>query len=389
MIITSRYLKKYTLSEKLTFFRNGEKYFLTLIDLIEKAQKEIHLQIYILCDDVIGNKVSNALIKAANKGVKVYLVLDAHGSKELSTEFIEKLKTAKIIIRFFSPINLFKFKFWRRLHQKVLVVDRQFVMIGGINIADRYHGNQENPPWLDFAVLVEGKIAEEAARLCFNILKYRFYRSRIKNKTKTTTNKDSILVSIRQHDIFRRKKNISTGYKYAIRHAEKSITIFASYFFPGRQILRLLRKASQRGVKITLVLSSQTDVAILKRAMNHLYFWLFRKNIIIYEYQATVIHAKVAIVDNQWLTIGSYNLNHLSEYGSIELNVDIIDKNWVSQVNAIFEQIIKNECSIVNPENYFKKKKIVGRIIDSIAYYTMHSVFWLIMYMSKKEIKGK
>ncbi len=389
MQIRPYYLVSYRHATSLQFLRSGEAYFQTMIRIIDAAKKEIHLQIYIIEDDRTGQEVALALKRAANRGVSINIVLDSFGCLNLSNSFVDDLASQGIRVRFFSSLfNFFKLKLGRRLHQKVLVVDDRYVLIGGLNIAARYRGDAENPPWLDFGVLAEGEIALEASKLCSNILNKKFAKQRrLRRLHSFSLNllKASPLVRLRQHDYVRRRNSISQSYKYSMRHAEKTLTLVASYFLPGNLVLRRLRKASERGVKITIVLSEMTDAPFLKRATNYLYRWLLRNNVTIYEYKPAMVHGKIAIADDEWVTIGSFNFNHLSEYGSIELNVDVLDSAWAMGVRKILDEIIRNDCNEVTNDKYIQRRTFMGRIFDATAYYSMHFVFWFIMYMSKRE----
>ncbi len=138
--------------------------------------------------------------------------------------------------------------------------------------------------------------------------------------------------------------------------------IFASYFLPGRLERKLLRLASSRGVDINIVLAAESDTPIFRRATSFLYDFILRNNIRIYEYLPSNLHAKVATVDGKWSTIGSYNLNHISDYGSIEMNVDILDEAFTKKFEKILRTIIKNDCRQVTFEEYLRRKTLFTQI---------------------------
>ena len=143
---------------------------------------------------------------------------------------------------------------------------------------------------------------------------------------------ENVKVKVVQNNWYRNKIEILKSYRSALKHAQNRMTIFASYFLPGRNERRLLRNASRRGVDIKIVLSAESDAPVFKRATNFLYDFILRNNITIYEYLPSNLHAKVATVDGNWSTIGSYNMNHLSDYGSIEMNADILDNRVCRKV---------------------------------------------------------
>lgn len=144
--------------DNIVLVHSGEDYFLRLRNIISKAQNEIHLQSYIFENDTTGLEIAEALKEAANSKVKVYVLLDGYGSSKLPNNFLEILKQNGINIRFFSPLfSKNNFYIGRRLHHKVVVVDGEIVLIGGINIANKYRGSNTEHPWLDYAVQIESK----------------------------------------------------------------------------------------------------------------------------------------------------------------------------------------------------------------------------------------
>ena len=169
-----------------------------------------------------------------------------------------------------------------------------------------------------------------------------------------------------------------------IKESKSEIILVNAYFMPGFVIKRLLQNASKRGVKVKLMLSQTSDIYFMKRAMNHYYKWLLENNIEVYEYKPSVLHAKVAIFDNRYSIIGSYNLNNLSEYASIELNVDIKDENFNITFKAVLDNILKNDCSKVDP-NYMLRKNIISRALDTSAYYLLYFSQELLFFFTRKD----
>ena len=156
--------------------------------------------------------------------------------------------------------------------------------------------------------------------------------------------------------------------------------IMASYFLPGRNERRLLRFASRRGVDIRIVLAAESDAHVFKRATNFLYDFILRNNIRIYEYLPSNLHAKVATIDGTWCTIGSYNLNHLSDYGSIEMNADILNSKFVRGFEAMLLGIIEKDCRQVTVREYSRRKSWFSRLADWTSY-QMIRLLMRIMFM--------
>jgi cardiolipin synthase A/B len=360
------YLKTFTVAESISFHQSGPDFYHTLLSLISEANETLHIQMYIISDDDIGKIVLNALLKAAARNVEIFIIADGYGSRHLSEVYIQKLQDAGINFRLFSRISLFKnLSLGRRLHHKIVVADGQRALIGGINIADRYHGTKDKEAWLDFALEIRGPVCEQLEKICYQIAEKKFIRNPKTNPHIPAITKP-VRISIRQNDWFRKKEQIYQSYNLAIQNAQKDILIFASYFLPGLRLRRALEAASKRGVKITIVLAGISDIPLALNGTYYLYHWLHKHNIQIYEWQKSVLHAKLAIVDDEWMTIGSFNLNHLSTYASIELNIDIQNPEFVSQTKTYLEKLIDTGC-IEIPKN--RKRSILIRTREVIAYY--------------------
>ncbi len=375
--------------------KGGSEYFVLLKKLIDEAKKLIHLHAYILQDDIAGRQVINSLKEAASRGVQVYLILDSFGSTNLKNKIISEIKQAGINFRFFTPLISRKgFHLGRRLHQKVLVVDSQKALIGGINIAERYLGSPQDPAWLDFAVLLQGSIAKEINKSCLKIWQKNFFkRNRPAKHSKRDVLKPqdftshSSFVRIRKNDWAIRKLEIAKSYRYIFKNAENYITIIGAYFLPSQPMRHLIKKARERGVKVKVILAKKSDEKFFKLAVNFLYRWLLRHNIEVYEYEPTVVHAKVAIADDLWATIGSHDLNFLSTYGLVEMNVEIFDRQFVLNFKNEINKIISQDCSLVS-SNYLRQKSKPKKLIEWLAYHLVSLALWFLTFFNIQEIKN-
>jgi len=380
-----RLFKKYKSGNNVSFVKSGEEYFNLLKKIIREAQHKIHFQTYILDDDSTGRMVVDELINAKERGVEVYLLIDSYGSRNLSKNFPKKIIDLGIHFRYFAPVITSKgFCLGRRLHQKIVVIDSKIALIGGINIADRYMGTADKKPWLDFALLVGGKICEDISNICDGFWERKFLNKRIKNNIKKLDNKIYPLLRIRQNDWIREKNQISRSYKNAFRNAEKYITIVGAYFLPSRKLRHLLKKAVERGVKVKVILSKKSDERIFQLAMDYLYRWMHKNNIEIYEYYPSVVHGKAAVVDDTWLTIGSHDLNFLSTYGLIEMNIDVVDSDLAKQFNSYLENIIKNECIKVTKE-HLEKRWFFERFLSWMTYVLVRISEWFLIFLIRND----
>ena len=355
-------------STYLSILKSGEAYFKQLHALIEEAKEEIHIQTYIFENDHIGNRIANALIAATKRQVKVFVLIDAYGSSNLSQTFISHLLVNGVNIRIFSPF--FSKNSWyigRRLHHKVVVIDQKISLVGGINIADKYLGSSAIPPWCDFAILVKDNIiGEKTQEICQRI----FFKNSIRqdlqaNKTTQTTNQYPIKVI--QNDWLKQKNEIGKAYLKAINEAHHEIIIVGGYFLPGRKISNALRKAAKRGVSVKLLLSGISDVPLVQRATSFLYKSLLQHKIELYEWNQSILHGKAAVIDDTWSTIGSFNLNHLSSYGSIEMNLEVKDPlfaiSFKQQLTLLMQQ-----CEPITSTTLAARNSLLNNFLNWIAY---------------------
>lgn len=367
-------------TEKITLVHSGDDYFSRLEQLISEAQSELHIQIYLFENDATGKKIIHALQEAANRQVTIYLLLDGFGSLSLPLEIINKLKQSGINFRYFSPLfSANSFYLGRRLHQKVVVADAKVALIGGINIADKYHGTKNEKPWLDYAVQINGKIAAPLQELCKAIY---FKEKKIQRKKilPAFQPQQEALIRILQNDWLNRKNEISNAYIKSIRNAKEEITIVGSYFLPGRKLTNALKKASQNKVRIRLILSGVSDLPMTRRATCYFYTKLLGYNIELYEWNQSVLHGKAAVVDSIWTTIGSFNLNNLSSYGSVEMNIGIdsaiFSKMYQNHLNEIILQ-----CQRITPESLKTTDTILSKIINGLSYYSTRAIEIIMTYL--------
>lgn len=375
-------------AETLELVRSGNDYFTRAMDIIQRCKYKLHLQIYIFTDDSTGKDVIKALQEAVARGVKVYVIVDAFGSNALSRDAIHTMEKSGIEFRKFSPLLVnHRIRFGRRLHHKILVSDEHEALIGGINIEDKYHlKKEENTPWLDYAVHIKGPICEYINYLCENTWKGKFYGAKMNHQRNHNhdEHKKGIAVRIRQNDWVQKKEGISRSLRAALKNSHESVTIIGSYFLPGRRIRKLLRTASARGVKIKLILQGVSDVSLVRKASVWWYAWLLRNKIEIYEWGQTVLHGKIMLVDNSWASVGSYNINHLSDYDSIETNVDTRDPVFCNTVKEEMDRVMRSSHKVTSPE-YHQKMKPLTQFSCWLSFHTVRILFGIQSLLLSKE----
>lgn len=365
---------------KISLLRSGGEYFPALLAAIDKAQIEIHLQTYIFVPDKAGLKVGDALKSAAARGVKVYLLLDGFGSKDLPKSYVNALKAAGVEVMFYRPqISPWTLKRSRlqRMHRKVTVVDGQIGFVGGINIIDDFNTPNNMAPRLDYAVQVQGPLLA-SMHLSVKLLWRRLYAKRLRalrvkqlkfsnlttNKFKFSTPDFSLLQqnanqalsgqnlgNIRAGFLLRdnlwHRRDIEDAYLAAIKSAKTEIIIANAYFLPGVRFRHALGDAAVRGVRVILLLQGRVEYMLLDFASHALYSSFLKQGIEIYEYHKSFMHSKVAVIDEQWAMVGSSNIDPFSLLMSREANIEIDNADFACQLKHELQQSIENGATQV------------------------------------------
>jgi cardiolipin synthase len=375
----------FTEHNHIELLRNGEAYFPALISAIDDAQHEVHLQTYIYEVDDIGMKVGDALKRAAQRGVGAYLLLDGFGCKDLPKTYVHELQDAGVQVMFYRP----KISPWtlkrsrlRRLHRKIAVVDGRIAFVGGINIIDDYNVPNRQPPRIDYAVSISGELVQHirasARRLWRRIawLHLRRVEARIVPKSSGVPEKQMQAAYVVRDNILHRR-DIEEAYMKAIRNAKSEILIANAYFIPGKRFRKALVAAAQRGVKVRLLLQGRMEY-FLMFATHAFYGEFLQKGIEVYEYRKSFMHSKVAVIDKQWATVGSSNIDPFSLLLSREANIIVLDKHFASELKADIERSIDEGAERVE-ENEWVKGHYLKRTVSWFVYHMVRLVTGLVV----------
>ena len=385
--------KAFSSATSIELIRSGNTFFDSLEKAIDHARIAIHFQTYILDPDETGNRIMAALIRAAGRGVKVYLVVDAYGSNHLTKKEVNQLTEAGIHFKWFEPIFDFKnLSIGRRLHHKLVVFDTDAALIGGINISNHYNYINNNVAWLDFAVMVKGEVVRKIRDRALQILDKEI-REKISKEEPPKPPKEDLSFPVRHlvNDWLQGKNEVIQSTRKAFGKATSSIFIVGSYFHPGRKLRAILRAATRRNVEVKIILTHESDIPFSTKATRYFYRWMFRNNICIYEWKHSVLHGKAAIVDGNWVSIGSFNFNFLSSFESIELNLEILNRSFANSFQKTLDDITTKDCLYIDPESFEKKYNFIKRTTDWISYqiirYSMR--FPMLFATKKREEKRK
>ncbi len=344
----------------LQLLENGEEFFPAVFESIASARREVLIETFILFDDKVGRELRRVLIETAQRGVSVDLTVDGYGSPDLSEGFIAGLTAAGVRLHVFDPcpklFGRWRMKLIRRLHRKLVVVDGKVAFVGGINYSADHLDDYGPEAKQDYSVKVEGPLTAQIHRLARSTLPapgwhWRFRRSGMSPEDLDLPyagDAEAMLV-VRDND--RHPNDIERHYKVAIRAARREIMIANAYFFPGWRLLNEMRKAARRGVVVTLIVQGKPDMQIVSIGARLLYPDLLADGVRIYEYCRRPLHGKVALVDEEWSTVGSSNLDPLSLSLNLEANVIIRHQGFTAELRSRLVRLIEQHCTRVEPEH--------------------------------------
>lgn len=368
--------------------RNGTEYFPALLQAIEAAQHEIHLQTYIYEQDDIGRIVAAALMRAAARGVDVCLLLDGFGCKDLARSFVRELEQAGVDVLFYNPSIspwTLKRRRLRRLHRKLVVVDGHTALVGGINIIDDMNTPGHTPPRIDYAVCVQGPllvpIRASARRLWRRTAwaRLRTVRGGLLRAHLPEQVAGSMWAAYVERDNVRHRHDIEEAYLAAIDAARCEIIIANSYFLPGLRFRRALMAAAHRGVRVQLLLQSRVEYVLLDYASHALYDQLLAAGIEIYEYYTSFMHSKVAVVDGHWATVGSSNIDPFSFLLSREANIMVADAGFAGGLRRDLQHAIEI-CARRVELNDWQRAPLMRRLLARAGYALIRFVMGVIGY---------
>lgn len=328
----------------LTLLRNGEEFFPRLVAAIDNAAHLLYLETYIFTADASGRMVLEALLRAAKRGVAVHLLMDGFGSATFPQGWAEKLRAAGAQVLWFRP-EIARFSLRRkrlhRLHRKLAMVDKRIAFVGGINITDDVPGGEIRLPRLDYAVELQGEVAghiDATMRRLWALVSWASFRRRYKivhEKKLLAHSVDSCQkVVLLLRDNLRHRRDIEKAYLQAIDGAQHEIIIANAYFLPGLRLRRALLNAALRGVSVVLLLQGRVEYRLQHYATLALYDRLLNDGVKIYEYHASFLHAKVAVVDGYWATVGSSNIDPFSLWLGREANLAVRDAGFAESLRA-------------------------------------------------------
>jgi cardiolipin synthase len=337
---------------QVTLLHNGADYFSAIETAFDRARHEIYLATYIYENDATGQRIADALIRAARRGVKVYVLIDGYGCKDLPRSMLDRLRTAGVKTLIFRPrISpwTFRRKRLRRMHRKIVVVDREIAFVGGINIIDDAETTGDLLPRYDYAVAVEGPLVDvirlSAQRLWSMVAWISFRKGMVRTGALPllTSTEGSMSAAFLLRDNFHHRRDIEAAYLRAIKQAESEIILANAYFLPGHDFRHALINAARRGVRVVLLLQGKSDHRLQHYASQALYGNFLAAKIEIYEFHKSFLHAKVAVIDGHWATVGSSNIDPFSLLLSREANVVVDDEAFGATLAQSLKKTVETD----------------------------------------------
>lgn len=360
---------------RLKLLRSGVEYFPVLEAAIGEATREVFLETYIFEGDDTGKRIARALSEAARRGVAVRVLVDGFGSKDMPGTLQDDLRDAGVKLLVFRP-EIWRARFQsdrlRRLHRKLVVTDARVAFVGGINIIDDMHTPRQTPPRYDYAVKVEGPllgpIHDAAVRLWNRIARINLEHGlRVSHpiRPRARTGGHSVPLHASRpggqraafvvRDNLRHRRDIEQAYLTAIRSAKEEIVIANAYFFPGIRFRRALIDAASRGVRVILLLQGRVEYVLLHYASRALYGTLLEAGVQIYEYHRSFMHAKVAVIDERWATVGSSNIDPFSLLLAREANIVADDRAFAAELRRRLREDMEKGARVVAKMRWFRK----------------------------------
>ncbi len=373
--------ERFVSGNAIRLLKNGDAYFPALEAALDSASHEVFLETYIFEHDSAGIRIGEALTRAAKRGASVHLMIDGFGSRKLPETFVETMGNAGVHVLFFgqrtSPWTLRRSRL-RRLHRKLAVIDGRIAFVGGINVIDDRNipgipiKGENIPPRFDYAVEIRGPLVSDIHHSVRNLWILRAWMHLRKpwkenfspnNHEKPGDQVAAFLV----RDNLRHRRNIELAYLRAIASAKREIIIANAYFFPGLSFRHALVDAASRGVRVVLLLQGKVEYLLLHYATRALYGKFLDSGIEIHEYHRSLMHAKVAVIDGYWTTVGSSNIDPFSLLLAREANVVIRDEPFALELRESLLDAIANDSSRLLPDSW-ARQPLTTRFMTWLSY---------------------
>jgi cardiolipin synthase len=362
-----------TKGNKVTLLADGKSTYAAMFKALQKARDHINLESYIIEDDETGRKFADLLLQKQAEGVQVNLIYDSMGSMNTPASFFQRLRDGGIQVVGFNPINPLKAReewgLTHRDHRKILIADGKVAIIGGINISEVYsssplkrrRGKKTPIHWRDTDIQIEGPAVAEFQKLFLDTWqRQKGPKLAERNYSPDLKEAGSSLVRVVASTPGETNRTPFIMYVSAIVFAEHSIHMTNSYFIPDDQIVKALTDAAGRGVDVKIILPGTTDSQLALYAQRHYYSELLKSGVKLYEHSTSLLHAKTAVIDKVWSTIGSTNMDYLSLLSNDEVNAVVLSHEFAVEMEKMFVGDLADSRQILLDE--WEKRPLLPRI---------------------------
>lgn len=390
---------EWTHGNRVTLLENGEAYYPRVFEAIAQARREVYLETFILFDDKVGRQLQQVLIQAARNGAEVHVLVDGWGSPDLGPEILEPLLDAGVHVRAYEPLRgLFarRLNVFRRMHRKIVVVDAAVAFVGGINYSIDHLAEFGKMAKQDYAIEIGGPLVQQIRAFCREALRtpqpsahaWRWRRRREpRNGRGAAEQRGDGTAALVTRDNQQHQRDIEMQYRTALRLARRRVVIANAYFFPGYRFLKDLRRAARRGVRVDLIVQGEPDIAFVRFAASMLYAHLLRAGVRVHEYCKRPFHGKVAVVDDEWATVGSSNLDPLSLALNLEANVVVRDAAFATTLRERLDRLLAEHCRRVQLPPATRWSSTLAQVRGFFVFHFLHHFPRWVEWLPQREPK--
>jgi cardiolipin synthase A/B len=362
---------------KVALLTDGAEAFERMLAAIEQAQRQVWLEMYWFAADKIGQRFSDALGRAAERGVHVAVHYDAWGSWATPRRFFDELAARGVMVLAYNPVQPLEKSFklatlTRRNHRKLLIVDQHVAFTGGQNVADQWLGFDHSPAWKDEVLEVYGPVVGELAMTFLeswepmDATRLHAVLESLRVVDKAIANPGNTPVAVLTQSGFGTRRHATRAYLRRLRGSSQRVCIANAYFVPNRTLVRALCAAARRGVEVRIILAGWSDVPIVAIASRAVWGRLLKAGVKLYEWHESILHSKLAVVDGLWVTAGSFNLDYVSLRNNLELNLSVEDAHFARDAERRFDAWVERSQQV--DYNTFRQRALWTRAVERFMY---------------------